>query len=195
MGGMIGTLWKSLSLTSFVLALTGCGSGRVQEWDRVVSDRYSSLQKSQNLLGVTVPVLRSRGLERVWGQPEIQVDGKGGYMLNYRDPKQPFTRLVIHGLTEPLPKLSSPPPVSGEEMVNDELTGFKRPQGWREVMIAGQKVRWFQESASGGADGAYFSTEGFTLKSPDERIGHYRLVAETGDDAAEVLRWFGSVSF
>lgn len=192
---MTGTFWKSLGLTSFVLALAGCGSGGVQEWDRVTSARYSSLQKSPNLLGVTVPVLRSHGLERVWGQPEIELDGKGGYMLNYRDPKQPFTRLVVHGMTGPLPKLSSPPPVSGEEMVNDQLTGYRRPQGWREVMIAGQKVRWFQQSASGGADGAYFSTEGFTLKSPDGRTGHYFLVAETGDDAAGVARWFGSVSF
>ncbi len=193
---MLGTIWKTLGAASFVLSLAGCGSGGgTQAWGNATSARYSALRDSPTLLGVTVPVLRSHGLERVWGAPQIKVDGSGGYTLSYKDPKQPFTRLEIHGLTSPMPKLSSPPPFSGEEMVNDELTGFTRPQNWRELVIAGQKVRWFQEMAGGGADGDYYHTEGFTLTAPDGRTGHYFLVAETLGDVQAVSRWFGSVSF
>ncbi|MCW1887393.1 hypothetical protein OKA04_21830 [Luteolibacter flavescens] len=188
-------LLKLAGAVSFVLAVTGCGSG-IEKWESANSARYRVLKPGSDLLGVTVPVLRSRGLEQVWGSPKIQRDGEGGYTLTYADPKKPFTRLVVHGMTEPLPRLSSPPKLSGEEMRNNTLAGYERDQPWRTVTIAEQKVRWFQESASGGADGAYFSTEGFTLKAADGRKGHYRLVAENGDDAAEaVARWFGSVSF
>ena len=159
-------------------------------------DRNRVLKPGGDLLGVTVPVLRARGLEQVWGAPKIQRDGEGGYCLTYADPKQPFSRLMIHGMAEPLPRLSSPPEVAGEAMRNNTLAGYKREQKWRTAVVAGEKVRWFQESAGGGADGAYFSTEGFPLKGPDGRKGHYRLVAEHGDDAAEaVARWFGRVSF
>ena len=103
---------------------------------------------------------------------------------------------MIHGMATPLPRLSRPPLLSGEHMVRDTLTGYGKKQEWREVTILGEEVRWFQESASSGADGAYFSTEGFTLKAPDGRKGYYRLVAEHGDTATtDVARWFGSVSF
>ena len=187
---------KLAGVVSFVLAVTGCGSGRIDKWEKANSDRYGMLKPGSDLLGVTVPVLRSRGLEQVWGAPKIQRDGEGGYCLTYADPKKPFTRLMIHGMAEPLPKLSSPPKLGGEKMRNNTLTGYEHEQQWRTVSVQEQKVRWYQESASGGADGAYFSTEGFTLKGPDGRKGHYRLVAENGDDAAEaVARWFGSVSF
>ena len=187
---------KLAGAISFVLALAGCGNGRIEKWENANSARYDRLKPGSDLLGVTVPVLRARGLEQVWGPPKIQRDGDGGYCLTYADPKQPFTRLMIHGMAEPLPSLSSPPKLGGEEMRNNTLTGYEREQEWRTVTIQEEKVRWFQESASGGADGAYFSTEGFTLKAPDGRKGHYRLVAEHGDDAREaVQRWFGSVSF
>lgn len=193
---MFGRLWKTLGATSFVLALTGCGGGRIEAWQKATSDRYSSLQGASDLLGVTVPVLRSHGLERVWGAPKIQRDGSGGYLLTYADPGRPFTKLMIHGMAEPLPKLSTPPLKGGERMVNDTLSGYEEKQEWRKVTILGEDVRWFQESASSGADGAYFSTEGFSLKAADGRKGYYRLVAEHGDNAtADVSRWFGSVSF
>jgi hypothetical protein len=193
---MFGSFWRTLGATSFVLALTGCGGGRIEAWEKATGDRNLSLQGSADLLGVTVPVLRSHGLERVWGAPKIQRDGKGGYVLTYADPKKPFTRLMVHGMTEPLPKLSSPPLVGGEHMVNDNLTGYQKEQEWRKVTVLGEEVRWFQESASGGADGAYFSTEGFSRKAPDGRKGYFRLVAEHGDTASgDVARWFGSVSF
>lgn len=193
---MFSRLWKMLGATSFVLALTGCGGGRLEAWEKATGARHDSLQGASDLLGVTVPVLRSQGLERVWGAPKIKRDGKGGYLLTYADPKRPFTRLMIHGMTEGLPKLSSPPPFGGEHMVNDTLTGYEKEQQWRKVTILGEEVRWFQESASGGADGAYFSTEGFSRKAADGRKGYFRLVAEYGDDAsADVERWFGSVSF
>ena len=189
-------MFKLAGIASFVLAVTGCGSGRLDKWENANKARYDMLKPGSDLLGVTVPVLRARGLEQVWGAPKIQRDGEGGYCLTYADPKKPFTRLMIHGMAEPLPKLSSPPKLAGEEERNNTLTGYERDQPWRTVTVQEQKVRWYQESAGGGADGAYFSTEGFTLKAPDGRKGHYRLVAENGDDAAEaVVRWFGSVSF
>jgi hypothetical protein len=141
-------------------------------------------------------VLRSHGLERVWGAPKIRRDGKGGYLLTYADPKRPFARLMIHGMTGSLPKLSSPPPVGGQRMVNDTLSGYEEKQEWRKVRVLGEEIRWFQESDGGGADGAWFSTEGFSLEAPDGRKGYYRLVAEHGDTAVgDVERWFGSVSF
>jgi hypothetical protein len=190
------TMLKLAGAVTFALALTGCGAGKVDEWEEANRSRYRVLKPGDDLLGVTVPVLRSRGLEQVWGAPKIERDGDGGYCLTYADPRKPFTRLMIHGMAEPLPKLSSPPKLSGEEMRNNTLAGYEREQEWRTTEVTGETVRWYQESAGGGADGAYFSTEGFTRKAPDGRKGHYRLVAESGDDAAEaVARWFGSVSF
>lgn len=178
-------------------ALSGCGGSerKVDTWSRVTGDQNRVLKTGATLDGVTVPVLRAPGLERVWGPPKIELDGKGGYCLTYADPRQSFTRLMIHGVVKPLPKLSAPPLLGGEEMVDDQLTGFTRPQSWRQVQVLDSKVRWYQESTAGGADGAYYSTEGFTLKAPDGRKGHYRLVAEYGDDTEAVARWFGSVSF
>ncbi|WP_035612064.1 hypothetical protein [Haloferula sp. BvORR071] len=193
---MLRKLWKPLGLTSCLFALASCGNGGSDAWQKATSARSETLNESADLLGVTVPVLRAKGLEQVWGSPKIKRDGQGGYLLTYADPKQPFTRLMIHGMAAPLPRLSQPPLLSGEHMVRDTLTGYQKKQEWREVTILDEKVRWFQESASGGADGAYFSTEGFTLKASDGRKGHYRLVAEHGDDeAVEVARWFSSVSF
>jgi len=193
---MLRKLLKPLGLGSLVLALAACGSGGTGAWEKATGSRFDTLQDSSDLLGVTVPVLRAKGLEQVWGAPKIKRDGQGGYLLTYADPKKPLTRLMIHGMTEPLPKLSKPPGIGGGHMVRDTLTGNQKDQEWRKVTILGEEVRWFQESAPGGADGAYFSTEGFTLKASDGRKGHYRLVAEHGDTAAaDVARWFGSVSF
>ena len=193
---MLARLWKMFGATSFALALTSCGGGRIEAWGKATGARDLSLQGSSDLLGVTVPVLRSHGLERVWGAPKIQRDGKGGYLLTYADPNRSSARLMIHGMAEPLPKLSSPPVVGGDRMVNDTLAGREKKQEWREVSILGEEIRWFQESAGGGAEGAYFSTEGFSLKAPDGRKGYFRLVAEHGGAATvDVARWFGSVSF
>ena len=189
-------LWKFAGTATLIAALSGCGGGGIEKWELSTRERNRSLRAGNDLLGVTVPVLRAPGLERVWGAPKIQRDGEGGYCLTYADPKKPFVRLMVHGMAEPLPKLSSPPLLAGEEMRNNTLAGYEKEQEWRSVSVLGEEVRWFQESAGGGADGAYFSTEGFTLKASDGRKGHYRLVAEHGDGGAEdVARWFGSVSF
>lgn len=181
---------------SCVLALAGCSAGRIDKWEQATGQRNQTLRRGGDLLGVTVPVLRAPGLERVWGKPMIQRDGEGGYCLTYADPKRPFRKLMIHGLATPLPKLSSPPLIDGEKMLNNTLTNYEQEQSWRDAVVLGEKVRWFQESRSGGADGAYFSTEGFAKKSSDGRKGYYRLVAENGDAAGEeVVRWFASVGF
>lgn len=189
-------LWNRAGIAALGIALSSCGAGRIEKWELATGERNRALRGAEDLLGVTVPVLRAPGLERVWGAPKISRDGEGGYRLTYADPKRPFARLMIHGQAKPLPKLSSPPPLAGEEMRNNTLTGYQREQEWREVRVLGETVRWFQESTGGGADGAYFSSEGFSLEAPDGREGHYRLVAEHGDGGAEdVARWFGSVSF
>ncbi|MEK7949277.1 hypothetical protein [Luteolibacter soli] len=181
---------------SFVLAVTGCGSGRLEKWENITSAHDGTLKPGSDLLGVTVPVLRARGLEQVWGAPKIQRDGEGGYCLTYADPGKSSSRLMIYGMADPLPKLSSPPKLGGEQMHNNTLTGYEHEQQWRTVTIAEEKVRWFQQPAHSRSDGASFSTEGFTLKGPDGNKGHYRLVAESGDDGPEaVARWFASVSF
>jgi hypothetical protein len=187
---------KIVGLAALAAGLSSCGAGRIAKWEEVTRERDRGLRAGGDLLGVTVPVLRAPGLERVWGAPRIERDGEGGYRLTYVDPKRPFARLMIHGAAEPLPKLSSPPPISGQEMRNNTLAGYEREQEWREVEVLGERVRWFQESAGGGADGAYFSTEGFRVKAADGRRGHYRLVAEHGEAAGEeVARWFASVGF
>lgn len=189
-------IWKIAGASILIAALSGCGGGRIEKWELSTRERSRSLRAGNDLLGVTVPVLRAPGLERVWGAPKIQRDGDGGYCLTYADPKRPFARLMVHGMAEPLPKLSSPPKLSGEEVRNNTLAGYEVEQDWRTVEVVGEKVRWYQESTGGGADGAYFSTEGFTLKAADGRKGHYRLVAEHPETGAEdVARWFGSVSF
>jgi hypothetical protein len=197
MGRMFGTLWKVLGASSLVLALSGCGGNRIEAWRQATGDDSAALRESSELLGVTVPVLRSQGLERVWGAPKIKLDGQGGYLLTYTDPKHPSARLLIYGMTKPLPKLSTPPSVGGENMQNNTLTGAKRQQQqWRKVTVLEKEVRWFQESESTESDGAYFSTEGFPAKGPDGKKGHFRLVAEYGDSGSDdVARWFASVSF
>ncbi len=195
-------LWKNAlapaSFLLFALVFGGCGSGakNPDPWEAANRAQRDSLHLVASPERIEVPLLRSPGLERAWGAPEIKRDASGStYLLIYKDPKQPFTRLLIYGMTKPLPLLTSPPLISGEKMVNDQLTGFQRPQSWREVMIDGRKVRWFQESTSSGADGAYYSTECFQQKAADGRIGYYRLNAEAGDDTETVVRWFSSVRF
>jgi len=185
-----------VGVAAVAAVLSSCGAGRIAKWEEVTREGDRALRAGGDLLGVTVPVLRAPGLERVWGAPRVERDGEGGYRLTYVDPKRPFAQLMIRGVAEPLPELSSPPPVSGAEMRNNTLAGYQREQEWREVLVLGETVRWFQESAGSGADGAYFSTEGFSVKAADGRRGCYRLVAEHGEAAGEeVARWFGSVGF
>jgi hypothetical protein len=79
---MLRRLRKPLGLASLVLVLAGCGGGgRNDAWEKATGDRISTLQDGSDLLGVTVPVLRAKGLEQVWGAPKIKRDGQGGYLL------------------------------------------------------------------------------------------------------------------
>jgi hypothetical protein len=193
---MIKRIVKAAGALVMTAALAGCGTDRIEKWELAPGRQDRALRAGGDLYGVTVPVLKAPGLERVWGAPRILRDGQGGYVLVYTDPRRATSRLMIHGMVEPLPKLSSPPPLSGAGMRNNTLAGYQREQEWRTVRVLGEKVRWFQQSAGGGVSGAFFSTEGFTLKAPAGRKGHYRLVAEHGAGSLEdVERWFGSVSF
>lgn len=92
------------------------------------------------------------------------------------------------------PNLNKVPKVSTEKMINGELTGVWLPQNFRTVTIDGHEVRWFQESTSGGAGGAYYTTEGFALKNVFGDVGYYRLVVEAGNNTgSEVAKRFSSV--
>lgn len=163
-------------------------------WDQATGNFYSGLEEVSSLKSAKPPVLRSPAYESKWGKPKVRMTSAGDYELNYANPDQPFDRLAIQGTTRPFPKLTKVPQVSGEKMIDGELTGVMIPQQFRTVTIGGQPVRWFQETTSGGADGAYYTTEGFTMKDVFGNVGYYRLVVESGNNAdAEVAKRFGSV--
>lgn len=164
-----------------------------EEWSEFNSNLYRIVEPADSLVKVKIPVLHSPSYEAKWGKPKIQVSAMGDYELSYANPAQPFDRLVIFGSVKPYPKLDKAPEVSGEKMVKGELTGVTYPQDFRTAVIGGQSVKWFQESTSGGADGAYFSTEGFALKDAFGKTGYYRMVVEAGDKVdQEVKRRFES---
>lgn len=177
-------------------SLLSCSSSRSSSekaWNQFTSNLYTGLEPAGALDKVKIPILRSPAYEAKWGKPKIRVSFLGDYELSYANPAQPFDRLVIHGSIRPFPKLAKAPDVSGEEMVNGELTGVTKPQSFESVSIEGQTVKWFQESTSGGADGAYFTTEGFMKRGSFGSAGHYRIVVEAGDEMqTEVARRFAS---
>lgn len=69
-------------------------------------------------------------------------------------------------------------------MVDGELGSIEVTQNWRTTSILGKPVRWYQEASGGGADGAYYETEGFALTDPNGKTGYYRMVIETITNAA-----------
>ena len=176
---------KKLSLLFTTLLLANCSStppvgnkeDPVESWQEKISERATALKNSESLAGIKIPILKSL-LAANWGKPSIEVSSRGSYRLMYADPTKPFTRLLIYGYVKPLPAINTPPDASGEDMINSELTGINVPQKWRNGTVKGKNVRWFQESLPSGADGAYFSTEGFTLTGSDGRKGYYRIVTE-----------------
>lgn len=177
---------------SFVSCANSSSSGE-KAWNQFTSNFYGGLEPAKSLEKVKIPILRSPAYEAKWGKPTIRVSFLGDYELNYANPAQPFDRLVIHGSVRPYPRLSSAPDMSGEAMIDGELTGFTKPQKFQSVSVGGQQVKWFQESTSGGADGAYFSTEGFVMKDAFGNAGHYRMVVEAGNESGpEVARRFAS---
>lgn len=198
---MMITEMKSLSCVSVVAALGSvllfsCSSnplGKESEFSKFQSGIYQGLEEADSLKGVKIPILRAPDFEAKWGKPKIRVSESGNYELNYANPSQPFDRLAIYGSVKPFPKLKKVPKVIGEKMIDGELTGVALPQEFRAVKIEGQSVRWFQEALSGGADGAYYSTEGFSLTDASGNTGYYRMVVEAGNDMDdEVARRFSS---
>jgi len=180
------------------LAVAACGpggSGTSGAWDAAVQNSYQGMSSVANVSSARVPILKSKTFESKWGKPKAELGASGDYRLSYSDPSTPFNRLVIYGSTKRWPALSSPPKMSSDEMVNGELTAVLSSQSWRTVVVAGKTVRYFKESSSGGADGAYYSTEGFTMTGPGGKTGYYRLVVEAGDDESAVRRRFASVGF
>ncbi|BDS07911.1 hypothetical protein NT6N_29510 [Oceaniferula spumae] len=184
----------SLAATLTFAACGPSGSGN-SAWNAAVSASYQGLNTVADTSSVSIPVLQSKSFAASWGKPKVEVNAAGGYRLSYSDPSQPFNRMEIYGSASALPSLSSPPKLESEEMVDGELSMVESAQSWRTVTIAGKTVRFYKVSNSGGADGAYYSTEGFSLTGPDGKVGHYRLVAEAGDDESSVRRRFSSAGF
>ena len=163
-------------------------------WHDFTSKTYEGLTEASTLGETAIPALTSPQYQKMWGQPKVRKSRSGVYELNYANPAQPFDRLAIYGSPKPFPALVQAPFYSKDEEVNGELTAIDHTQSFRTTTINGQPVRWFKESGSGGADGAYYSTTGFSLTDSSGRTGHYRLVVEGGDDMeAEVARRFSSV--
>lgn len=189
--------WSSICVLAaaacLLLSCSTSSSGSEKAWNQFTSNFYDGLEPANSLDKVKIPILRSPAYGAKWGKPKIRVSFLGDYELNYENPAQPFDRLVIHGSVRPFPKLTKAPDVSGEDLINGELTGVTKSQSFQSVLIEGQTVKWFQESTSGGADGAYFTTEGFMKRGSFGSAGHYRIVVESGDEMeAEVARRFGS---
>jgi len=171
------SLMKKTIALLFPLLLAHC-AGSNSDWLDRVYQRASSLKQADSLNDIEKPALISASLEASWGKPKIEISPKGDYRLIYADPTKPFNRLLIYRYHKPLSPLTSPPDASGEKMIKGELTGVDIPQKWRHGKVLNQPVRWFQESLSSGTDGAYFSTEGFSLKDSNGETSHYRIVIE-----------------
>ena len=163
-------------------------------WREFISGTYDGLNEVAALGAPEIPVLTSPAYEQKWGKPKVRVSDSGIYELNYANPAQPFDRLAIYGSKKPFPKLTIPPTYSTDEEVNGELASVRHTQSFRSIMINGKPVRWFQESGPGGADGAYYSTEGFSATNTAGQTGYYRLVVEGGINMdPEIARRFSSV--
>jgi hypothetical protein len=149
----------------------------------LLSQRIDSAPLSQFPSGIRAEL-------KYWSSGMDPLDGP----QNLQTIAQPFDRLAIYGSPKPFPVLSKAPPFAKDEEVNGELTAVDYDQEFRTTTINGQPVRWFKECGSGGADGAYYSTTGFSVTDDFGKTGYYRLVVEGGDDMeAEVARRFSSV--
>ncbi len=179
-----------------VIFTAACSSPSVggKSWSEFTAKSFRDLDPKTALSDSGIPLLVSDVYEKKWGAPERSASSAGFYKLNYENSSGPFDRLVIYGSKKAFPKLATAPPLLVADVTGNSSAAIKRPQSFRTTMIAGQKVNWFQESASGGADGAYFSTTGFALKDASGKIGYYRLVIETGDDNPGIGVRFGSVN-
>lgn len=189
---------KKLSLV-WIVAVVGCGVGfsvaGEKDWNAMMEKINLNMELVKGLRSVQVPILKSKDFEEKWGKPRMEVGRNGIYRLSYSDPKKPFNRLVIYGSPKPFPKLTSPPKLAVDAFVDEELQIVYRPQKWCHVTVMDQKVRYFKEMEGGGADGDYYSTEGMSMKTPDGKVGYYRIVVEAGDDEALVRKRFSSVGF
>ncbi|MBK1834418.1 hypothetical protein [Roseibacillus ishigakijimensis] len=168
-----------------LLTLLSCSPSRESSsWKQTNEALMQNLRETDSLAAIRIPILRSPTLEKNWGPPTIETSPQGTYRLSYQHPEESFERLVIYGSPLPFPVLSSAPDEERDHLVDGELGIVTIPQSWRSTNIMDREIRWFTETTGGGADGDYFSTEGFPLTAPDGRTGHYRLVVESITDQA-----------
>lgn len=153
-------------------------------WEKAKSKVMSNLETASSLGGLQVPILRSASLESSWGAPYQEVSPEGYYRLSYKDPNRPFERLVIYGSPRPFPSLISPPKMSVDTLVDGELGTIEKTQKWQYAIVLGRTLRWYQEYSGGGADGAYYETEGFSATAPNGKTGYYYLAVESVTKAA-----------
>jgi|GEM_PF-3381601 len=137
-----------------------------------------------DLANAKVPVVRSAYAEKNWGLPQITIYQDGGYRLIYRQGKT-LNYLFIHGMLEGEAAPATAPPWSEESF--DDKTGYpkmiRHPQEWQTSTILGKSVKWYQNDGGGGADFPLYKTVDFPAKSPDGRVGYYRIEVATTSTA------------
>lgn len=153
-------------------------------WDDAKEKFRENLTETNSLAGLEVPVLRSALLAKSWGIHRQESSPEGYYRLDYKDPKRPFERLIIHGSPRPFPSLITPPKMDKDTFVDGELGTIQVAQGWKSTSVLGKPVRWYQSYSGGGADGPVWETEGFSLTDPNGKTGYYYLEIESITDAA-----------
>lgn len=150
-------------------------------------------QAARGMGRVSMPVLRAPVLEKSWDMPRIETHADGGYRITYRQGTS-LNYVFVHGLANPAPVPATPPDMQEDTFTDKgEPVSIHHKQSWRTTTIAGQKVKWYQNDAGGGADFPCYKTVDFALTAPDGRTGHYRVevCAESETKAAEWIRMVG----
>jgi len=120
--------------------------------------------------------LHSPALERKWQARDS--DG----MIRYVDPASSLQFLAIRKLNGPGPSLAEAPLITplgyGDPGSNSKKKPYK--QSWKSSIIAGQKVRWYQQDEGSGADFPGFSTEPFAITTRTGQIEYYEILVCSG---------------
>ncbi|MGJ8725615.1 MAG: hypothetical protein ACSHYB_13735 [Roseibacillus sp.] len=137
-------------------------------------------------LDVDVSVLIAKDLSKGWKQEWGESDDRQSFENRYKHESDPFEQLIIYGSTKPFPKLANPPLLTkpSTDGPSHDNPGIKIPQSWKSTKVMGKTVRYYKEDVPDGADGNYYSTEGFSLTDSYGKKGYYRLVIESVTGAA-----------
>lgn len=165
-----------------------------------VLERQSSTWQVKSAKQASVPILRSRSLEKRWGKPNLLIGPDGSYALRYRNPSSPVIALLIYGSPANylMPAGIVPPPYT--EVRHDrkgKIHTAEVSQQWREAVVADKKVRYCISEETDGDHPNQFVTETFRLTDKKGRQGSYRIRigAGNGGGAYDVKKMLESVDF